>query len=148
MLKTATQNLDALIRESHAEVTYDPLPTLSCPQVLVLQLFQNLISNAVKYRDDARPPRVHVSVEISGPEYVFAVSDNGIGIEPEYTEYVFGVFKRLDRNIGDGAGIGLAICRAAVARLGGRIWAESEVGQGSTFRFTVPREGGQHDAGQ
>ena len=94
-------------------------------------MFRNLIGNAIKYRSAERPPTIHNAV--------FSLNDNGIGIKPEYTEHIFGLFKRLytaDKN--DGTGIGLAICHRIVKRYQGRIWAESEPGKGSTFRFQVP----------
>ncbi len=139
VLAAALQNLSGAIHESRAAITHDPLPTVYCAEVVLLQLFQNLISNAIKYRDED-PPRIHVSAASSGPEWVFSVRDNGIGIEPQYLEYVFGVFKRLQPHRYAGTGIGLALCKAAVERIGGRIWAESEGRGGTTFKFAVPAE--------
>ena len=109
---------------------------LSVP-VLLTQIFQNLIANAIRYAKQPEPPRIHISAGNGGSQATFAVRDNGIGIPPEYHERVFGVFKRLQAGSG-GTGIGLAICRAAVERWGGRIWVDSQPGAGSTFRFTVP----------
>jgi light-regulated signal transduction histidine kinase (bacteriophytochrome) len=104
------------------------------------QLFQNLIGNAIKYRSPQRKPEIHVAAESQGDGWTFAVTDNGIGIAPEYKEKVFGLFKRLHSNEEySGTGIGLAICQRIVAQYDGRIWVESEPGQGSTFRFTIPR---------
>jgi signal transduction histidine kinase len=104
------------------------------------QVFQNLVGNAIKYRDQ-EPVRIHVSAGIRGVLWRFSVQDNGIGIDPQYKEKIFGVFKRLhhDRKY-SGTGIGLAICQRVVERYGGRIWVESEPGKGATFFFTVPRE--------
>ena len=138
ILDNALQNLAGMVNESGAAIERGSLPTIPCPAVLILQLFQNLISNAIKYRRE-EPVRIHVSAECTGAEWVFSVEDNGIGIEPQFLEeYVFGVFKRIHPNRYAGTGIGLAICKAAVERLGGRIWAESQVGLGSKFSFSVP----------
>lgn len=137
---TATlSNLKAAIEESAAQITYDPLPQVPVHSTHLKQLFQNLIGNAIKYRGRNHPPRVHVSSERQNGNCVFSVSDNGIGIEAEYHEKIFGLFKRL--HTGDeysGTGIGLAICQRIVERYRGRIWVESKAGHGSTFRFTVP----------
>ena len=98
-----------------------------------------MISNALKYRNEQRQPRIHISVERAGAAWRFAVRDNGIGIEPQYKEKIFGVFKRLHRDRKySGTGIGLAICQRVVDLYGGRIWVESEIGKGATFFFTIP----------
>jgi signal transduction histidine kinase len=102
-----------------------------------VQLLQNLISNAIKYHG-AAPPRVHISAEQCQNEWRFAVADNGIGIEPEYHQTIFGVFKRLHGASVPGTGMGLAICQRVVERSGGRIWLESQPGEGTTFYFTLP----------
>lgn len=107
---------------------------------MLLKLFQHLIGNAIKYRGQ-QPPKVHVSSEESHGEYVFSVKDNGIGIAAENIKKVFDMFKRLNGAKYPGAGIGLAICRKVVERLGGKIWVESELERGSHFRFTVPARG-------
>lgn len=131
-------NLSALIEESDAEVTHDPLPTVIADAPQLAQLLQNLIANAIKFRS-AQFPHVHVSVEHAADEWVFAVRDNGIGIAPEYFDRIFEVFERLHASSEyEGTGIGLAICKRIVERHGGRIWLESEVGKGSTFYFTIP----------
>jgi PAS domain S-box-containing protein len=128
-----------LIAETGALITADPLPSLRVHPVHLQQLFQNLISNAIKYASPDRPPSVHVSAQAQNGCWVFAVADNGIGIDPAYQENIFGLFKRLHSNTEySGTGIGLAICRRIVDRYHGRIWVESELGKGSTFRFTLP----------
>lgn len=137
VVETAISYLERTIAEAGAEVICEQLPTIQSTEVLLLQLFQNLIGNAIKYRS-AEPPRVHVSAEKRNGDWVFCVEDNGIGIEPKYLEYIFGVFKRLHARQYSGTGIGLAICKAAVERLGGRIWVESTPGRGSMFRFALP----------
>lgn len=137
LVQNALAYLDSMISEARAQVICEQLPTIECTEVLILQLFQNLIGNAIKYRSEERPC-VRVSAEKRENHWVFCVEDNGIGIEPEYLEYIFGVFKRLHARQYSGTGIGLAICKAAVERLGGRIWVESTPGRGSAFRFAIP----------
>jgi PAS domain S-box-containing protein len=129
-------NCRTAINESAAVITVDPLPTIPGHEPHFLQLFQNLISNAIKYRS-GEPPRIHVSATRAGAFWRFAVADNGIGIAPEYHEKIFGVFKRLHDKKMPGTGIGLAICQRVVERYDGRIWVESEAGRGSTFYFTI-----------
>jgi light-regulated signal transduction histidine kinase (bacteriophytochrome) len=107
------------------------------------QVLQNLISNAIKYRTE-EPPRIHISAVNLGGSWQFSVRDNGIGIDPQYKEKIFGVFKRLHRDQKySGTGVGLAICHRVVERYGGRIWVESSAGHGATFHFTVPRYTGR-----
>jgi two-component system CheB/CheR fusion protein len=140
VLAKALLNLEAAIAQSGALVTSDPLPTVVGEEVMLMQLFQNLISNSIKYRGE-EAPEIHVSAERAAGGWLFAVRDNGIGIDPEDSERVFGMFKRLHGSEIPGAGIGLAICKKVVERQGGRIWVDSEPGQGATFKFTIP--GGQ-----
>jgi two-component system CheB/CheR fusion protein len=130
-------NLQASITESGALVTSDLLPTAIAEEVLLVQLFQNLISNSIKYRGQ-ETPRIHVSAERDGDGWRFAVRDNGIGIDPQDADRVFGMFKRLHGSEIPGTGLGLAICKKVVERQGGRIWVESEAGRGATFKFTIP----------
>ena len=138
-LGLALRNLRGAIESSDAVVTHYPLPEVLGDELQLVQLFQNLVGNAIKYRSQDLPPRIHVSFDRSGPaEYTFSVSDNGLGIESQYFERVFGMFQRLHgREEFEGTGIGLAICRKIVERHGGKISVESELGQGSTFRFAL-----------
>lgn len=138
-LCTAINNLSGMITESGTSITSDRLPTVQAVEVILIQLFQNLFSNAIKYRS-AEPPKIHVSARDTGPAWQFAVADNGIGIESNYCEYIFGVFRRLHGREYAGTGIGLAICRTAVESLGGRIWVTSELGRGSVFHFLLPKQ--------
>jgi len=140
-------NLQAAISESGAVVTSDLLPTVVAEEVLLMQLFQNLISNSIKYRGK-ETPRIHVSAERDGEGWRFAVRDNGIGIDPQDADRVFGMFKRLHGSEIAGTGIGLAICKKVVERQGGRIWVESEAGRGATFQFTIPQPGARSDRGR
>ncbi|MCX9010579.1 MAG: ATP-binding protein [Candidatus Methanoperedens sp.] len=132
-------NLKVSIEQNGAVLTHDPLPTVMADATQMVQLFQNLISNAIKFRKKDEPPRIHVSAERMGDEWVLSVRDNGIGIAPEFMGRLFQVFARGHASSEyPGTGIGLAICKRIVERHGGRIWAESEPGKGSTFYFTIP----------
>jgi signal transduction histidine kinase len=138
-LSQALFALSATIQEQAAAITHDPLPEVWMDDRSLTLLLQNLIGNAIKYRGPDRP-RIHISAEASGVDWIFSVQDNGIGIAAEYHERIFGIFKRLHGKEVPGTGIGLAICQRIVQWHGGRIWVESKPGQGSTFHFTVPRE--------
>ena len=141
-LAGALSNLSESIGESGADISYGPLPKLPVREVELQQVFQNLVGNAIKYRKDGEVPRIHVAAEREGPTWRISVHDNGIGIDPQYRETVFGLFKRLHvRDKYSGTGLGLAICQKIVERYGGRIWVESEAGKGSTFLFTIPAFG-------
>jgi PAS domain S-box-containing protein len=130
-------NLQASIDQDRAVVTWGELPVVQAQEIRLIQLFQNLIGNAIKYRSVA-PPAIRVTAERHGNGWVFSVKDNGIGIEPEYVQQIFGIFKRLHGATHPGTGIGLAICQRIVERYGGRIWAESTPGAGSEFFFILP----------
>lgn len=137
-LVIALNNLHMAIEKEQAVVTYDPLPTIVADDTQLTQLFQNLIGNAIKFRGD-QPPRVHLSAIRKDHEWVFAVRDNGIGIDPQYADRVFVIFQRLHTPADyPGTGIGLALCKKIVERHGGRIWVDSYPGQGATFYFTFP----------
>jgi signal transduction histidine kinase len=130
-------NLQGAIRDTQAVVTYDELPAVMGDISQLVQLFQNLLSNAIKYRHDA-PPAVHITAYKQEENWLFSVSDNGIGIAPQHQERIFQIFQRLHtQREYSGTGIGLAICQKIVERHGGYIWVESELGQGSTFHFTL-----------
>ena len=134
-------NLQVSIEESHAQVTHDSMPSLMADDAQLESLFQNLIGNAIKFHGK-KPPMIHVGVEQKGKEWIFSVSDNGIGIDPQYFERIFIIFQRLhNRQEYPGTGIGLAISKRIVERHGGRIWIESQPGKGSTFFFTLPIRG-------
>lgn len=139
ILRWALSNLQIAIQESGAVVTCDVLPTATIDQTQMVQVFQNLIGNAIKYRS-AEPPRIAISAEREGDFWVLRVADNGIGFDPAYATQIFGIFKRLHGRTYPGTGIGLAICKRIVERQGGRIWAESAPGSGSAFSFTVPAD--------
>jgi light-regulated signal transduction histidine kinase (bacteriophytochrome) len=135
-------DLAAQIAEAHATVTRGPdLPSVLVDPSQLRQVFQNLVANALKFHAPDRAPRVHVKAEKSGTDWVFAIEDNGIGIEPQYAERIFQLFQRLHSQAEyPGTGIGLAICKKIIERHGGRIWLESKPGEGTTFFFTIPVE--------
>jgi light-regulated signal transduction histidine kinase (bacteriophytochrome) len=128
--------------QNEAAVTWSDLPTVPADEVRMVQLLQNLVGNAIKYRGP-EAPRIHVSAHHGNTGWMFSVQDNGIGISPEYAQQIFGVFKRLHGQNYPGTGIGLAICQRIVERYGGRIWVESALGEGSTFFFTLPAVAGE-----
>ena len=134
---TALTNLQIVISETGAKITSDPLPSVSGDPTLLAQLLQNLISNAIKFRGK-EPPKIHLACERGDQEWRLSIRDNGIGIEPQYFERIFIIFKRLhSRDEYPGTGIGLAVCKKIVERHGGQISVESEPGKGSTFSFTI-----------
>ena len=139
VLEQALNNLQVTIKGCGAQVTHDPLPTVMADPTQMIQLFQNLIGNAIKFHGE-EPPRVHVSVQSKADEWVFSVCDNGIGIDPQYYERIFVIFQRLHgKQEYSGTGIGLAICKKIVERHGGRLWVESPPGSGATFYFSLRR---------
>jgi light-regulated signal transduction histidine kinase (bacteriophytochrome) len=156
LLKSVLANLTASIQKSGAEVSIGHLPTILADPTQMIQLFQNLISNAIKFRQE-EAPRIHIAakrIEVTNlskanpdsqsldskcSSWMFSVQDNGIGMEPQYFERIFGIFQRLhSRRVYPGTGIGLAICKKIIERHGGSIWVESELGKGTTFFFTLP----------
>jgi light-regulated signal transduction histidine kinase (bacteriophytochrome) len=138
IFRQARDNLAKAIEDSGAIIFQDPLPNVMGDEVQLIQLFQNLLANAIKFSGDILP-QIQVSAEKNGREWVFAVRDNGIGIAPEHQERIFSIFQRLhQRSEYPGTGIGLALCKKIVERHRGRIWVESQVGAGSTFYFTIP----------
>ena len=138
VLDLALANLREVVTESGAEVAREPLPVVNGDEGQLVQLFQNLLGNAIKFHGD-QVPLVQVRAERKGDEWLFSVRDQGIGIDPKYAERIFVIFQRLhNRTEYPGTGIGLAICRKVVDRHGGRIWVESQLGHGSVFFFTLP----------
>ncbi len=138
VLEGVRDNLQVAIEESGVDLASGELPTVMGDRSQLLRLLQNLVENAIKF-SGVEPPEIRVQAELSEDEWVFSVEDNGIGIAPEYADRIFVIFQRLhDRVQYPGTGIGLAVCKKIVERHGGRIWIESEVGEGSTFYFTLP----------
>ncbi len=138
VLDGVRSNLEPVINESLVELTHKPLPVVLGDPVQILQLFQNLISNAVKYSRKGVTPQIHISAEKTAEQWRFEVTDNGIGIDANNLERIFAPLKRLHGQEIPGTGIGLAVCKRIVERHGGRIWVTSELGKGSTFFFTLP----------
>jgi chemotaxis family two-component system sensor kinase Cph1 len=138
ILETILTELEPLIEDNHAIVTYDPLPLIYANEQMMIQLFQNLIGNAIKYHGE-KTPEIHISTNKIEDEYVFAVKDNGIGINKKHMGRIFTIFQRLHtREEYEGTGIGLAISLRIIQKHRGIIWAESELGKGTTFYFTIP----------
>lgn len=138
-VKTALKNLRLQIQESQAAIEYDNLPRVRANFSQIVQLMQNLISNSIKYRNNA-PPKIKISAEADKDSWIFSVQDNGIGIDKEYYEKIFQLFQRLHaREDYPGTGIGLALCKKIVEHHGGKIWVKSEEGKGSAFYFTIPK---------
>jgi signal transduction histidine kinase/DNA-binding LacI/PurR family transcriptional regulator len=148
-LDAALANLQVAIEETGASITQDQMPTLSVDAIQITQLFQNLISNAIKFRQQNEPPEIHIGAEHKDSNYVLSVQDNGIGIDPQHFDRIFMIFQRLHtRDEYEGTGIGLALCKRIVERHGGQIWVQSEPGEGSTFSFTLPDSTAGHGGSQ
>jgi len=146
VLQEALENLQALIQESGAVITADPLPVVQADANQLTHVFQNLIANAIKFRGE-RTPDIQVGARRQEGDWLFWVRDNGIGIDPQYRDRIFVIFQRLHtRTKYPGTGIGLSICKRIVERHGGRIWVESQPGRGSTFYFTLPDKGQTHES--
>jgi PAS domain S-box-containing protein len=140
VLDQALSNLQMAIAESDAVVTHDALPIIFADESQMVQLFQNLIDNAIKFKSK-KTPETHIGIEEKKTEWTFSVTDNGIGIDPQYKDRIFVIFQHLHRKEEyTGTGIGLSLCKRIVERHGGRIWVESELGKGSTFYFTIPKK--------
>lgn len=139
VLRHVQDNLAMAIEEAGADIVVDPLPTIEADEAQLVQLFQNLLANAIKFRREGEHPRIRVSAAREGDDWIFRVEDNGIGIEDEYFDKIFIIFQRLHGK-GDfpGTGIGLSVCKKIVERHGGRIWVESKPCEGSVFQFSLP----------
>jgi light-regulated signal transduction histidine kinase (bacteriophytochrome) len=139
VLSRALATLEERIAASHAEIVRGPLPTVDGDPTLLTALFLNLVGNALKYRSPERTPRIEISTQRQGDEWLFTVADNGIGIDPQYSERIFTIFQRLHlRDQYGGTGIGLALCRRIVEFHRGRIWLAESEGPGATFAFLIP----------
>ena len=130
-------NLDKEIRAGEAEITHEPLPKISFDFTLLSQVFRQLIANSIKFRGP-ESPRIHISAAETDEGFVFAVRDNGLGIDPRYHEQIFAAFRRLNGREYPGTGVGLHICKRIIEQAGGKIWVESQAGHGSVFHFTLP----------
>ncbi|MCR4336300.1 MAG: ATP-binding protein [Candidatus Omnitrophica bacterium] len=140
VLQRAIENLKVNIEESSAQIRYNGCPVIRGDEVQLMQLFQNLIHNSIKFRKKEDIPHIHISARLENNHWVFSVQDNGIGIEPEYTKSVFDLFRRLHTQSEYlGSGIGLSLCKRIVESHQGKIWVESETGEGTTVCFTIPK---------
>lgn len=143
VVRDAIGNLALAVQESGATITTDPLPTVSADGSQLVQLFQNIIGNAIKFHGE-NSPHIHIRAKRNENGWIFSIKDNGIGISPEYKDRIFVIFQRLHaRNEYPGTGIGLAIARKIVERHGGTIWVDSQINEGATFSFTIPDHGGK-----
>ena len=138
ILETVLINLRPLIKDNNAVITHDPMPSIYANMRMMNQLFQNVLGNAIKYHGN-KQPKIHVSSNKLDDKFVFSIKDNGIGMETKYLEQIFTIFNRLNtQEEYNGTGIGLAISEKIVQKHNGNIWAESELGKGTTFYFTIP----------
>ncbi len=145
-LQRSLSHVRSRISETDAIVTFDPMPTIVADSTQLMQLFQNLIANAIKFRKPDETPQIHISVQRQEDDWLFSISDNGIGIEPQYFDRIFVIFQRLHtRDEYPGSGMGLTICKKIVECHRGQIWVTSEPGRGATFSFTIPVSGGERD---
>jgi light-regulated signal transduction histidine kinase (bacteriophytochrome) len=139
IMKTVSSFYNLSLKEANATLVIKPLPVLKAVKPQILQLFQNLVGNALKY-NDSQIPKIEVGYKEEPTAYLFYVKDNGIGIDPKYFEKIFVVFQRLhNKSEYSGTGIGLSICKKIINQHGGRIWVESEPGHGATFYFTISK---------
>jgi light-regulated signal transduction histidine kinase (bacteriophytochrome) len=146
LLADVLSNLEFKIKETQAEITHDPLPTVMGNETQLSRVFQNLIENGLKFHKKNKPPEIHISAKKTEDKWVFTVQDNGIGIEETYHKRIFVIFQRLhSRQIYPGMGIGLAIVKRIVERHGGEIHVTSKPGKGSIFTFTIPLRQGEND---
>jgi PAS domain S-box-containing protein len=142
ILETVLRNLQMTIADNQGKITHDPLPHVQVDPTQLAQLFQNLISNGIKFCQPGVSPHIHIGCRPHGNKWLFSVQDNGIGIDPQYVDRIFLIFQRLhSRTEYPGTGIGLAVCKKIVERYGGNLWVESKPGQGSAFYFTIPQSG-------
>lgn len=140
VLEQCYLNLKTSIDDNDAQITHDDLPTIKVDEQLMVQLFQNIISNAIKYRG-YESPKIHISAKKDDKQWLFSVKDNGIGISGKHLDKIFTIFQRLHTNEEyEGTGIGLAIAQKIVHQHGGKIWVESKLGEGTVFYFTIPTE--------
>ena len=145
-LNRSLGNLRSRIIETSAIVTFDPMPTIVADNTQIMQLFQNLIANAIKFRKQDEAPQIHISVSREEDDWLFSISDNGIGIDPQFFDRIFVIFQRLHtRDEYPGSGMGLTICKKIVECHRGKMWVTSEPGRGATFSFTIPISGGERD---
>jgi light-regulated signal transduction histidine kinase (bacteriophytochrome) len=147
LVTRALQDLDSSVKDCGAQITVDSLPSVPATESHLVQVFSNLIGNGIKYRPSIRIPQIHISAIEKESEWVFCVTDNGIGLDMKYAKDIFGMFKRLhNEDEYEGSGIGLALSKIVIERHGGRIWVESELGKGSRFLFTLPKAIVDHGA--
>jgi light-regulated signal transduction histidine kinase (bacteriophytochrome) len=138
ILNQVLSNLKLAIKENNATISHDPLPEVTVNSTELIQVFQNLILNGIKFHNE-EAPKIHIAAEKKASEWILSLQDNGIGIDPQYSERIFEIFKRLNsKDRYPGTGMGLVIYKKIIERHGGFIWVESELGKGSTFYFTLP----------
>jgi light-regulated signal transduction histidine kinase (bacteriophytochrome) len=137
-LAQALLTLSNRIEENGADIDFNQLPTVAGDEAQLAQVFQNVLSNALKYRRRDVSPKIVISAEQQGKEWVVSITDNGIGFDQRYARGIFGLFKRLHKDEYPGTGLGLAICNRIIERCGGRMWAEGRLGEGSTFYLVFP----------